>query len=61
MNLKDNELALTTEVDKSKPKYNMNKKQGFKGNYRICGKYGHKAADCWENKRKQGQESEETF
>ena len=28
----------------------MNKKQGFKGNCRICGKYGHKAANFWENK-----------
>jgi hypothetical protein len=23
----------------------------FKGNCRICGKKGHKAGDCWENKR----------
>lgn len=35
MNLKDNKLALETEVDKHKSKYSMNKKQGFKGNCRI--------------------------
>ena len=50
MNLKDNELALTTEVEKPKYKYKMNKKQGFKGNCRVCGKYGHKAANCWETR-----------
>ena len=27
------------------------KKQGFKGTCRICGKYGLKAADCWENEK----------
>ena len=44
MNVKEDELALTASYNKYK------KKQGFKGNCRICGKYGHKAADCWENK-----------
>ena len=44
MNVKEDELAFTVLIKK------FNKKQGFKGNCRICGKYGHKAADCWENK-----------
>ena len=44
MNIKEDELALSATNNK------MKKKQGFKGNCRICGKYGHKAADCWENK-----------
>ena len=37
--LKDDKLALLANNNKYK------KKQGFKGNCRICGKYGHKAAD----------------
>jgi hypothetical protein len=27
-----------------------NFKKGFKGTCRLCGKYGHKATDCWHNK-----------
>ena len=45
MDIKDNELALNATN-----KYNYKKKQRFKGKCRICSKYGHKAADCWENK-----------
>ena len=48
MDTKDNELALNATN-----KNNYEKKQGFKGNCRICGKYGHEAADCWENKNNQ--------
>ena len=44
MTVKEDELALAASNNKFK------KKQGFKGNCRICGKYDHKAADCWENK-----------
>ena len=46
----ENKLAITTEVEK--PKYNnkMKKNLGFEENCRICGKYGHKAANWFENK-----------
>ncbi len=50
IDLKENELALTTEVNNHKAKYYINKRQGFKGNCRICGKYGFKLAYCFENK-----------
>ena len=49
LNLKDDEVALMAK-NKNKKKY-KNNKQGFKGIYRICGKYGHKAANCWENEK----------
>ena len=46
------DLALTSQVyknkDMNKNKNTFKKKQGFKGNCRNCGKYGHKANDCWE-------------
>ena len=44
MNVKEDELSLTASNNIFK------KKQGFKGNCRICGKYSHKAADCWGKK-----------
>ena len=50
MNLEDNNLALTSQVNKNrnihKNKSTLEKRQGFKGNWRKCGKYGYKAADC---------------
>ena len=49
LNIKDDELALMANND-NKKKF-KNYKQGFKGTCRICGKYGHKAADCWENEK----------
>ena len=61
MNLKDTELALTTEVDKSKPKYNMNKKQGFKGKLQNLWQMRPLSSKLLGKQRKQGQESEETF
>lgn len=52
MNLNDNELALNTQVKNTNGnKGQFKKRQGFKGTCRICGKYGHKAADCWENEK----------
>ena len=46
LNLKDNELALNTQVKNEKGKGYLKRRQGFKGTCRICGKYSHKAADC---------------
>ena len=49
LNIKDDKLALMGK-NENKKKF-KNYKQGFKGTCRICGKYGHKAADCWENEK----------
>ena len=62
LNIKDDELALMAK-NENKKKY-KNYKQGFKGTCKICGKYGHKAADCWEdekNKNKSGDKNKYQF
>ena len=55
-NVKDDATALLTKdnqdnYNKWKNKKYKNNNKNFKGTCRICGKYGHKAADCWENKK----------
>ena len=52
LNLKDNELALNAQVKNEKGKGYFKMRQGLKGTCRICGKYGHKVIDCWENDKK---------
>jgi hypothetical protein len=42
---KNKELVLSAVQGRGKPRF----KKVFKGDCRICGKKGHKAADCWES------------
>jgi hypothetical protein len=42
---KNNEIVLIAVQGRGKPHF----KKFFKGDCRICGKNGHKAADCWES------------
>ena len=45
---KQRELALTAQ-NRGTPKKGFKKK--FKGTCQLCGKRGHKSADCWENEK----------
>jgi hypothetical protein len=45
----DNELQLAATNGGSGKGSNANKKKKFTGNCNMCGKVGHKAADCWSN------------
>jgi hypothetical protein len=42
---KNKELVLSAVQGRGKPRF----RKVFKGDCRICGKKGHKAADCWES------------